>query len=226
MGVRGHHQRCVAASNTARILPNMSAAGREVVEVQHQHAIAPRQVRISRKVRAAIDLMVHKAQKRDIAAKTVGLTDDAMRKAMHKPDVLAYMHAQQQALRTSAAARSIARVDILADESTSDHVKLESNKFLLGIEGISVVQKSENLNVHKHFIPGLTLNIFNGAAPGDDAHLIDGQAREVRSSPPINGLPTPVPHPSMRNAVQIAPETDGQPAKTKARRRAPGGEKP
>lgn len=169
--------------------------------------------------------MVHKGQKRDVAAQGAGITDDAMRKAMHKPDVLAYMHAQQQALRTSAAARSIARIDTLADDSESDHVKLDANKFLLGIEGVSVVQKSESLNVHKHLMPGMTFNIITGAQPGDDAHLIDGLAREAGKPKQLSNLPTPVPHPSMRNAQPAEPKTDGQARKKEGRRRPPEGEK-
>lgn len=201
----------------------------ETVTVQHERATAPRQVRISARVKVAIDRMVHDAQKRPEAAKTAGLTDDALRKAMHKPEVLAYLNAQQGVLRTSARARSIARVDNLADDSESDHVKLEANKFLLGIEGITAAQRIESTHIHKGSVPGLTINFITGSAPGDDALLIDGQPRQPKNVKCISGLPVAVPHPSQRNA-QIAtilpPEEEGRrpgwEGKNRARVKSPG----
>lgn len=175
-------------------------AALEVLTVQHERAAAPRQVRISRNVRRAIDAMVLQGEKRARAAEIAGITDEAMRKAMHKPEVLAYMNTQQQALRTSAAARSIARIDNLADGSDSDHVKLDANKFLLGIEGVSPVQKSESINVHKHLMPGLTIVMGAWSPHGDDAHLIDGQAHQSENKHQIKMLGTSVPHPLAGNA--------------------------
>ncbi len=204
----------------------MSAAGFETVTVQHQHAAAPRQERISGRVRVAIDAMVLEALPRADAAKKAGITEHALYKALRKPPVLAYRSTLLEALRTSAASRTIAKAEKLMDSATSEHVQADMTKWLAGLDGMSPVSKSESLNVHKHLFPGLTLNIVNGLMPGDDAHLIDGLAHQTGKPKQLSNLPTPVPHPSMRNAAQIAPETDGQPAKTRARRRPPGGEKP
>lgn len=162
--------------------------------------------------------MVFQGVKRADAATIGGITDNALYIAMRKPEVLAYLNAQQQVLRTSASARSIARIDTLADDAKSESVKLDANRFLLGIEGISPIAKSENLNVHKGMQPGLTLNLIIKQQPGDDAHLIDSHAHQTGSQRVINGLPRPVPHPSMRNAskTQALPgEMEGQPPATR-----------
>lgn len=193
----------------------------ELVTVQHQHAAAPRQVRISRRVKVAIDHMVHRGQKRAEAATNAGITDEAMRKAMHKPEVLVYLDTQQQVLRTSAKARSIARIDNLADDAASEHVKLESNKFLLGIEGVSVVTKSENTNINKNMTPGLTINLLVQTGTEPIAQQIDSQVRQLETTSHINVLPRPVPHPSMGNAQK----TEGLPAKTEGLAPAPEGAK-
>lgn len=197
----------------------------ELVTVQHQHAAAPRQVRISRAVRIAIDQMVFKALKRPDAAQTAGITDNALYQALRKPAVLAYLDTQQQVLRTSAKARSIARIDNLADDAESEHVKLQSNVFLLGIEGISPVTKTENININKNMQPGMTLNIIVGSAPVDDALLIGSQSQQCDNTKVINALPRPVPHPSMRNALPAPTKTEGLPAKRGGQAKAPRGVK-
>lgn len=166
--------------------------------------------------------MVFEGLSRPKAAEKAGIADHTLYLAMRKPSVLAYMNSQQGVLRTSAAARSIARIDILADDSTSDHVKLNANQFLLGIEGVSVTQRSESVNVHKHLMPGLTIMLGAPHAPAHDAHLIDGQAHEVREPVHINRIGEPVPHPSMRNALPApTQEADSPgnsvPAKTRGR---------
>jgi hypothetical protein len=58
----------------------------------------------SRRVRAAIDLMVFEGRKRADAAEAGLLTDDAMSKALKKSEALAYLRQQQQVLLASAGA--------------------------------------------------------------------------------------------------------------------------
>lgn len=174
----------------------------ETVTVRHERASAPKQVRISPRVRAAIDLMVFEGAKRPDAAQKAGITDHTLYVSLTKPHVLAYLNTQQGVLRTSASARSIARIDNLADESESDHVKLESNKFLLGIEGISPVAKSESINVHKHVLPGLTI-MTGGWSPHEIAQK---PAELLDITPSVQRIGNPVAHPS-KQAVQ--PTTSG-----------------
>lgn len=183
-------------------------AATEIVTVQHERASAPRQERISRAVKRAIDHMVFEGLKRDKAAEKAGIADHTLYTSLRKPGVLAYLNAQQQVLRTSASARSIARIDNLADDAVSEHVKLQSNVFLLGIDGISPTQRIENTHLHLNQQPGLTINFMLG----EPARQIDGLAHQVEDARIINGLPQSIPHPSMRNAVIGPAKTDGQPA--------------
>lgn len=159
--------------------------------------------------------MVFEGLSRPKAAEKAGIADHTLYLAMRKPSVLAYLNSQQQVLRTSAAARSIARIDNLADDAESEHVKLQSNVFLLGIEGVSPVTKTESLNVHKHLHAGLTIVTGGWSEHQPDAHLIGGQAHEAGSAHHINMIGESVPHPNMRNALQIE-------AKAQANQ-APGG---
>jgi len=91
-------------------------------------------------------------------------------------------------LRASASARSIARVDQLADSSVSDHVKLKANELLLGIDGIVPVTRSEQTLIHQGVTPGLVI-VYGDTPPelleGITAHpamrgaVIDVQPRDV-----------------------------------------------
>lgn len=199
----------------------MSSPAFAVVEVQHERAKAPRQVRISGRVKRAIDEMVLHGLKRQDAAEKAGITDNALYIALRKPDVLAYLNSQQQVLRTSAAARSIARIDTLADDAESEHVKLQSNVFLLGIEGISPVTKTESVNIHKHLMPGLTINMGGWSPHAEDARVIEGLAHEVRKPHAINRIGEPSPHPDAGTVQEVI----DPPEKRKGRRRKPGGAK-
>lgn len=178
----------------------------QTVTVQHERANAPREVRISRKVKRAIELQIDEGLRRPEAAQKAGLTDNALYIAMRKPEVLAYRNERLRVLRESAATRSIARVDILADTAVSEHVKLGANELLMGIEGISKVTKTENMHVHQHLIPGLTI-VRGGWQPhGDDALLIGDQRAKTRIAHEIKRIGTPVPHPEDRN-VTIEPSS-------------------
>jgi hypothetical protein len=173
----------------------------------------PKSPRVTRKVKAAIDLMVFSGQNRDTAADSVGLHRDSMRKALKRPDVLAYLRDQQQVLRTSEAARSIKRVADLADGSKSDAVKLDANELLLGLDGIVPVTKGEVHHTHSGIVPGLTV-VFGGWRPhtviaAKTGEAVDAPAEAVpqitmigtpRPYPGTEGLPVRIPHPSEEGA--------------------------
>jgi hypothetical protein len=189
----------------------------ETVQIATQPHARPRQVRISTRVKHAVEAMVERGLRREDAAKEAGLTDNALYIALRKPETLAYRNDRMRVFRESAASRSIARVDRLADEAVSEHVKLGANELLMGIEGIGKVQRSENIHVHQGSVPGLTI-VFNGQF--DEARLIADQPLAIENAKHINDLPVPVPHPSMRNATIESP---APPPKTDRSRRPPGG---
>jgi hypothetical protein len=175
-------------------------AALETVTIQHPHAHRPKTVRISRNIRRAIDFMVYEGGNRAQGASAALITDDAVRKALKKPEVLAYMNTQIDLIRTSAAAKSIARIDVLAGGAESEHVKLGANELLLKLDGKGPIERSQHQHIHQHSIPGLQIIYSRDWTEPETALLIDGQAVEVESAKSDNGLPIPVPHPAMRNA--------------------------
>lgn len=176
------------------------------VQTLHETAKAPKTVRISVRVKHAVEQMVDHARNRAEAAQIAGITDDALYRALLKPEVQAYRNDRMRVLRTSEASRTIARAARLADKAESEHVQLQANTWLAGLEGLSPVQRTENTHIHALVLPGLRIVEANR----EPAHLIDGQAHEVESMNVINALPQSVPHPAQRNAGNA-----GDPAKVK-----------
>jgi hypothetical protein len=152
--------------------------------------LTERKTRLSGRVKAAIELMVWKGQKRDQAADSAGLHRDSLRKALKRPDVLAHMRAQMDLLRTSAAAGTISRAEHLMHNADSEHVQLDATKWLAGLEGLSPVAKSENVHLHRGMTPGLTI-IYGDWKP----HVIEGEAAPAASQPKVNMIGTPARHP-------------------------------
>lgn len=177
-------------------------AATEIVTVQHERASAPRQERISRSVRVAIDAMVFDGLHRKEAALKAGIADHTLYQALRKPSVLAYLNGQQGVLRTSARARTIAKAEMLMDGAESEHVQTQNLQWLAGLDGLSPIAKSETLNVHKHLTPGLTIMI-GGWQPHEIAPA-EQQALDI--TPQVNRIGAPQPHPS-RIAAQ--PTTSG-----------------
>lgn len=154
---------------------------------------APKKTRMSARVRAAVQAMVEDGLSRADAAAKAGLEDNSLYKALRRPDVCAYRNDLMRALRESEASRSISRVAKLADTAESEHVRLESNKWLGGIEGVSPVSRSESV-YHVHSTqPGLQIVFLEAPA----APAIEGTASRVEEAPEATAFPEPVPHPAL-----------------------------
>lgn len=179
-----------------RILQHMGTA----LAFAPEHAASPAQGRIRPALREAVRLMVEDALTRSQAAEKAGITDHALYCALRKAHVAGYRNELMEVLRTSEASRTIGRAAKLADNAESEHVRLQANTWLAGIEGIAPAQRIENTHIHRNTAPGLVINFINAPGQASTARVIDEQAREVGSLKPINGLPVPVPHPSAGNA--------------------------
>jgi hypothetical protein len=153
----------------------------------------PRRETVSKKIRVAIEAMVMHGASRDEAANKAGISVHGLYKGLRKAPATALVRALQQVLLTGASARSIARVDKLADGSDSDHVKLKANELLLGMDGLGPVVRSESILHHTGMQAGMTLNVIQAPPP---PAIID-QPAPVRMTT-INALPRRVPHPSER----------------------------
>lgn len=82
---------------------------------QTQPSTRQRSPALSSRVKRAVELMIWDGLYVVDAAKQVGLTGYAMRLALAKPPVLAYLKAQQQVLRSSEGPRSIHRLAQIRD---------------------------------------------------------------------------------------------------------------
>lgn len=164
----------------------------ETVTLKPQPNAKPRQVRISAKVRRAVDAMVDGGLKRDQAAKHAGITDNALYVAMTKPEVKAYRLTRMGVFRESAEARTVAVVDQLL-EAESESVRLDAVKYL-----VPPISKSEITHTHQGHIQGLTI-VF--AAPTDQPMVIDAAPQQVERAKLIKSLPAPIPHPAISNSA-------------------------
>lgn len=181
----------------------------ETVDLQPTHNAKPRQARISGNIRRVIDLMVHSGQRRAEAAQAVGVHDDTVRKAMLKPEVLAYLNTQKEVLRTSARARAIAKADDLLD-AESESVRLDAVKYLE-----PPISKSEITHTHQGHIQGLTI-VF--AAPSEAVPMIDVTPTNADKAKLIKSLPKPVAHPAMQSDVitHIMGNAEAEPSNNKS----------
>jgi hypothetical protein len=107
-------------------------------------AIAPKeakQLRISGKVRTAIEAMVWQGLKRSDAAEVAGLKDNSLYVAFMKPDVKAYYAQQCEVLRTSGRARRIHRLEAMLEQSDNKAAVINA---ALALESIGTDQATAN----------------------------------------------------------------------------------
>lgn len=151
-------------------------------------------LRVSNRVKVAIDAMVDDGLTRAKAAEVAGISDHGLYVALRKPHILAYRRERMEVLRASEASRSISRVAKLADSAESEHVRLGANIHLMGIDGVVPVQRVEGryLHEHLHHTPGLTI-VFT--PPRNEPPIIEGEVIASRPHLDANGQAR-IPHPS------------------------------
>jgi hypothetical protein len=112
--------------------------------------------RISRRLKQAIDAIVHDAKSWNEAAAETGLSMRTMRLAFERPHVMAYYKAQCQVLRVSHSARNIHR---LAEIRDADNNMPAVN----AIKALELIG-DEQTNNKQTTSPGVTIRIVNVAA--------------------------------------------------------------
>jgi hypothetical protein len=131
---------------------------------------------LTKKVRAAIEAMVHDGMKRSDAAEHAGLTDHGLRQALKKPAVLQHLRSEMDVLRESARPRALQRIAELADDSESEKVGLDAAKYL-DSNGKSD-QTYINLGVQVNVAPGYVIAVPTG---GKEARQTAQQAGSTRN---------------------------------------------
>src|SRR6266436_9000636 len=89
-----------------------------------------KRLRVTGKLRTAIEAMIWEGLPRKEAAEKAGLADSSLRFALRKTHVLAHHNAELAALRTSLRARNVHRLDTIADTSGNDMARVASIKAL------------------------------------------------------------------------------------------------
>ena len=117
---------------------------------------------LSQKTKDAIDLMVFEGSKRKDAAEAVGILDDSLRRALLKPDTLAYLNDQMEVLRTSGRPRALhTMIDLLEDKNSS--VKFKAAEYLdgqnRGTHTIGATQVNVQVNNTVSVTPGYAIDL-------------------------------------------------------------------
>lgn len=117
-------------------------------------------MKVTGKLKAALELMVWSSIRRAEAAREAGLADSSLRFALRKPHALAHYNGELAALRTSLRAWNVHRLDGIADNSGNDMVRVSALKAL---ETISE-QADVPARAGSQSLPGLVIVINNGGA--------------------------------------------------------------
>ena len=112
--------------------------------------------RITRRVKRAIELIVHEARPFDQAAREVDFSLRALRLAMNKPHVMAYYKAECEVFRDCRRARNYQRLSEIADDQ-NNMPAVNAIKALL-------MDEYEQTNTKQTASPGVTIRIVNVSA--------------------------------------------------------------
>lgn len=131
-----------------------------------------KEIALTPAVKTAIEAMVYEGQKRPDAAATAGLKDDSLRKALTKPEALAFLNECMEVLRTSARPRALRKMVDLLDAKT-ERIQFESAKYLDGMDrpthAVGATQVNVQVNNNVSVTPGYVIDLTGDAAaqPGD-----------------------------------------------------------
>ncbi|MEH2468845.1 glycyl-tRNA synthetase (class II) [Nitrobacteraceae bacterium AZCC 2161] len=117
-------------------------------------------LKVTGKLKVALDLMVWSGKRRAEAAEEAGLADSSLRFALRKPHVLAHYNGELAALRTSLRARNVHRLDGIADSSGNDMARVSAIKAMetLADQADAVAKPSQQQ------VPGMIIVINNGGS--------------------------------------------------------------
>lgn len=128
--------------------------------------------RVTRKLKDCLDLVVFEGLDPYEAAAKLGMTARAMRLALNRRPVVAYLRAQREVFRTTASAQNIHRAIKLRDTSGNAMAQLGAMKF---IEGIDDERQSAASRMQS---PGFVIVVqAQAAAP---ARSVDTNADNIR----------------------------------------------
>jgi hypothetical protein len=146
------------------VMPSKQSVTAYGAEAQKAAALIKKEkkaIRATPRQRTAINAMVFEGLKRADAAKQAGITDNALRIALSKPHVLAYLNQQQEMLRTSLRPRALHKMGELLD-AQAERIQFEAAKYLDGMDRPShAVGATVNVQVNSSVTvtPGYVIRI-------------------------------------------------------------------
>lgn len=148
---------------------------------------------VTDKQRAAIHAMVFEGQKRPDAAKTAGMTDEALRVALTKTSVLAYLNEQIEVLRTSGRPRALhTMIDLL--DSKNDSTKFKAAEYLdgqnRGSHTVGATQTNVQINnTTVNVTPGFVIDLRPDELASGGVQIEHLEADEVIPLSPLSDVP-------------------------------------
>lgn len=136
----------------------------------------PARQRLSAKLTAALDAMVWNGLTFAHAARNANMTAFAMRKALEKPHVQAYLRAQRQVFRASLTDHATFRMLELSDQNDNLTAAVAATRTLLNES-----DQEHSAGPQRH-APGLVVQIIN-TAPTQHARDTDVQVIDVVAEP-------------------------------------------
>jgi hypothetical protein len=142
----------------SRIVLTMQVPALSTDKQPQAPARTERKLRVTAKVRTAIEQMVWSGLKRDQAAQKAGLTDHSLYVALRSPHVKAHYLAECEVLRVSGRARRIHRLEQMVEQ---DDNKAAVVNAALALERLG---DSEDSQRAAKSLPGLQIVIVQGGA--------------------------------------------------------------
>lgn len=91
----------------------------------------------------ALEMMAYEGIDHVLAAQRVGMRSDNLLRVFNAPHIKAIYNQLVAHIRTNAGMQAYVRINRLAQTSESDHVKLEANKWVAGVDGMAPVKRVE-----------------------------------------------------------------------------------
>ncbi len=102
----------------------------------------------------ALEAMAYEGLSLHLAAKRADIRVDNFNRTFSNPRVRRVYNQVVKSIRDNAAQQAYIRMVGLAQTSQSDHVRLEANKWIAGVDGIAAVKRVEGKMHHTHAFGG------------------------------------------------------------------------
>ncbi len=139
--------------------------------------------KVTGKLKAACDAIVHEAKPWNEAAVQAGLTVRSMRLALERPHVLAYLRTAKEVLRQSLCAANPRRLAELRDQSANPAAAVRAAVALEQLVG-GVAAPGSAVQA-----PGLVIVVMPADAPRNTVYEAEKSARPVAAAPMIDITP-------------------------------------